>query len=263
MSEKKLEIKIGFEKTIPSDHEKSYFSRHITDVFNQYPESVGLRNPTICYSILESNLEPIDYIWMTADYIARICWAFHAQKKTDYLDTVSRAFIMSKIGKIDNESVYKIIRRLSQEQPTQAKGLYDFFAFREPSLKKIESVLKMQDRDLLEYWCDGLVVVESDDIREQLSVQYEIKDKFYQVRSLQNPMKLSLVRRVSALEHFESLNLIIGLTLIKNRKDKNLCQKFFDVIFNSFAVFLSQPELLQNPSVTMVSVQNIVENEVA
>ena len=69
-------------------------------------KKVGFKGGVMLYSIVGDELSSEDFLYLTIDYVARVCWAFHSQGQIDFLRVYKEAFFDFSYCRKGFESTY-------------------------------------------------------------------------------------------------------------------------------------------------------------
>jgi hypothetical protein len=261
---KKNEILINFDKKENhlSDEEKKYISPSST--LDSLYKKVGFRGVVLPYTIQGGGLDNEDFLYLAIDYVARVCWAFHSQNTIDYLKIYKDSFFDFKISKITKEKAFGLLVNYENNHKFKSHGLVDFFgycsAFYENFNGRNTLYTLLNINTILYFWCDGLEVKKIDNLKSKIAIKYTISED-RKNRTLLNPIKFSLFKGLTFIEHIASLNLIIALALETVKGNEEQTKRYTDVIDFSWNHFINNPNVLNNPEQCCQEVFKIISNE--
>jgi hypothetical protein len=252
-SEKLVEIKINFINESLGENEPTYLADLHRRV-NEYYAGVGLRSRNLIYSMTGSDLDDDEWIFFVADYFARVCWAFSAQNKQDYLIAYYVGFTSRKAG-LMNEADATALLSEYRSRSLIDDGLYFFQIFSDTAIASGANQQSGAVDDILDYWCDGLVVRRQNDVDPRITIKFCISADGD--RGIYNPIKFSLFNGIKLIEHIETLNLVLGLALTKMIIEKRK-KSMFKIIDRLMGGYVKRPRSFNDVRFTKDIVAQVV-----
>ncbi len=253
---KQIEIDINFEKVKnflkkKDDTEKALMSDILERKEDTYKKA-GFRGIILQYNISEEDFNDKEFLYLTIDYIARVCWAFHSQGAIGFLKNYKQVFFDYKIGKILENIAMEKLFKYEREYGPMANGLVEVFGWCQKTYEEKEYNFS--------FWCDNLIVEKENLRKSKIKIIYTHNND-YTIRSLQNPIKLSFFNGLQFIEHIESLNLVISLLFDKmNKNDNKKIKKIIDILDYSLEYFINNKQALDTSKQSNIEVLNIIKD---